>query len=695
MGNTELAKANEALTALILSVTVVVLGLATVVLRQEASVYPLSSIYLVIGYGLLFLNCTAIIGKNSHEKGLYSIQLGLIALPPIANFLGADFMVYASALGYCLFPITALQAIRSFSPITIFSAVVAGFIIGAYLLFVQLQADGFVYSTISDRYFDRGIITGDNIYHRAIANMISSYGSVTTGIDGLEHARYHIGSHYLLGSFGNFFNSNADFAYNVAYPVFVCPLVIYLFLKVALSFYYLKSRLYSLLKAQDILIFLFLLFSIISDWAAKEGNKDLFYLDSESYGISMILLYMYIRLAIMYCKNSISTLGNASFLLISVVFITIITVTKISTGFVFSFAFCYLLLRINSNKSLFRISIYVFVALATFYIAYYFSNPQEHKVIWVPTRFLHLHTSWSENYMLPQAGYYFLILAFWSLLYIWYRLKEHPDIGVQHYYRSKATYLIDVELLLFATGLSFVVVSFIYIVADGERAFTLPVRQVGMAAFLSLTVYYREQIARTVKSYFQPLSVKSILVIFVISMVSMGFAYRLYTLAKNAYEDVSAIDKLPSGSPFFESESSKFLITHLRELEKLSVKEKKQLAINIPQEEEQFWNPNFSLIPKAFYSFIVPALSGIMQVDGVPHYTTRSQWYGFSSFRSRTSATDTLTYPQMAARARSFVPEVEELLVIRPSVQTVTRYNIDSLLNQTSPEQSLPDTPAL
>jgi hypothetical protein len=75
----------------------------------------------------------------------------------------------------------------------------------------------------------------DTLFHATLANMLRTYGTCSTGLDGLPHVLYHFGSHWVFARFSNLLDLPVIDFYNLAYPVIFAPFVIFSLLTFAVS----------------------------------------------------------------------------------------------------------------------------------------------------------------------------------------------------------------------------------------------------------------------------------------------------------------------------------------------------------------------------------------------------------------------------------------------------------------------------
>lgn len=75
----------------------------------------------------------------------------------------------------------------------------------------------------------------DPIYYASMANMLETYGTVTTGIDGLAVIRYHFGSAWLFSKWAHLIGTDVLSFYSLGYPIIVIPIFLAAILLLAIE----------------------------------------------------------------------------------------------------------------------------------------------------------------------------------------------------------------------------------------------------------------------------------------------------------------------------------------------------------------------------------------------------------------------------------------------------------------------------
>lgn len=143
----------------------------------------------------------------------------------------------------------------------------------------------------------------DTLFHVALSQMIKTYHIPTTGIDGLPFTYYHFGSHFLFAGLSSFLNIPLIIIYNAGYAIFIVPLLFYSILLYAIQLRdQLNSKKYSYLGLTIFLIFSFYFLELIKHRYSGGALGSTFLL-SESTTVSIIVLMFCYALIHFYWEN--------------------------------------------------------------------------------------------------------------------------------------------------------------------------------------------------------------------------------------------------------------------------------------------------------------------------------------------------------------------------------------------------------
>jgi hypothetical protein len=112
--------------------------------------------------------------------------------------------------------------------------------LGLFGLLMGLSAAGSVWGGgFENPLFVENLCNGyahiDTLFHATLANMLRTYGTCSTGLDGLPHVLYHFGSHWAFARISNLLDLPVIDFYNLAYPVIFTPFATFSLLTFAVS----------------------------------------------------------------------------------------------------------------------------------------------------------------------------------------------------------------------------------------------------------------------------------------------------------------------------------------------------------------------------------------------------------------------------------------------------------------------------
>jgi hypothetical protein len=176
----------------------------------------------------------------------------------------------------------------------------------------------------------------DNLYHTALAALITKFGVISTGLDGLVPVKYHILSHVWFGLLARWLDVSAVTIYFVNVQIVALPLLFFAF-AVAVCTYWTRTS-SNKVAPLAILVPLALLAIVDAyDWYS--------YLISESYLVSLILLLLSMPVLHAYIRCEDRDLG--AFHLAFIAIAPLLWFAKTSVGAVWIGGVSYLILRRN------------------------------------------------------------------------------------------------------------------------------------------------------------------------------------------------------------------------------------------------------------------------------------------------------------------------------------------------------------
>ena len=533
----------------------------------------------------------------------------------------------------------------------------------------------------------------DTIYHAAIAGMIKTYGVPSTGIYGIVFRPYHFGSHWIFAQLSKLLNMHVVDFYQLAYPLIFIPFLLQSFLFFALDlkkYFPLEDTNFSQRK---VIIFWLVFFILLMDCipAAGLALRNGLHTISESYVVALIFFFSALTLGIYSFNNNFNFVDNDHFLkkFISYIFVlpvltAIITLSKVSVGYLVLCLCVYLFIKMKLYKDkIFTISM-IFTMLVTINILFLINKGQLGLKMQVLNTIIYFTT--------PPLFYIFHYL--FSLLYIAYRIYDKNIVTVKDLaINLEKNKILDVEiiaLLCIAGSLPFI---FFKETGGGEFYFT-DVQNVVVVPFLLANLDKIYNLLKFEKIKFNNLydiKIKQIIITFIVScfiikafyiyiyefktMVKYNFDTRLsiyYTSINNNIKNIKEYTNKHGLSWYLKNEMKKEnigwskiinndtmynkiknnlifseniinnnkkmdMVNSIYKLGSMELNEKKKTILFIPQSNHFYWRLCSN---KLETPFIAPALSEMAMIDGLPEYgVTENDYkkagYGYLSYNYR------------------------------------------------------------
>lgn len=513
-----------------------------------------------------------------------------------------------------------------------------------------------------------GIVHHDGIALAALGNMLRTYHAASVGLDGLPYMAYHWGTPWLFGQLSNLTGQSVLGFYQLGYPVTMIPL----FFGGVLAFAN------QMRKGDSTRGFAF--------WAvflgATIGLLPVTGLDaigvwtsnltiSESYAVAIPFGLMLAATIVEFWRErgEIFFAGNATALdfgflaLILTGGLVIVGYLKISVMILGFVAVAWAALRAQAWKRLPFVILAVWVSVWVFITYKRVSLVAHHEGI-VPLDFL--------RSFVPLVGWPFFILGqlFWSLLYIGLRLRQENARTVSDVMGLvRARRILDLEIVAVIAVLGLIPGFVLHI--DGGSAFYFSDVQrwfsVGLLLAGASALFPRLKVSGLAKAALVFISLP-----FIASTARNSVHWTIRMLRANAelrhslYPPEAAAQLLPGirslprlTDPSILAEGLRRSanynpVTGLLTLANTPVGVKRRTAVFVPQREDKYWTilkrPNAC----GFSGFLVPSLTGMSMVDGMPHEKCRlSPYYGISLFekRSRPQTESDLLPATVCARA--------------------------------------------
>jgi hypothetical protein len=505
----------------------------------------------------------------------------------------------------------------------------AGFVFGVWIG-CYVWSDGYSYLWPIEEVLWRGRGNLDTLYHANIANMLRTYGAISTGLDGLPRISYHFGSHFVFGRLSALTGASVYRFYNELYPILVAPLFAHAVLEFAVTARGLRrmgawtdrswhprySAVFWITYAIAMVGFLPLSISdALTDWNS--------HLVSESYALAIVLALPTLALAT-YLRGTSCTTGLPFVL---AVMIAVCGIIKISFAPLLLCAAAWAVLRLGWWRSP-RIWVTLFLAGLTLLGLLKFTGGDSGGGIF----FFHFVKTWVPK---KWHAVYPLYLWAWPLVLVLRRFVETTLDGWQAFAkRLKAAELLDVEIAVVIAVAGVVPGMVLAIGGGGAWYFSDVQRWVSVGLVMSVPTVALAQSASSRR-------MRTAGLVLVCLLGSASAARR----ARSNFETYGA--RLTVDHERREWVAPTPAIAELErdfeDIERLSLPIKRRSAVVVPRKNRTYWDLHIQAI-----SFLVPAWTGVAAIGGLSEqdelstrFAEQSSFaYGLSSYRGHRALRD-------------------------------------------------------
>ena len=628
---------------------------------------PVVPVIASVGLGLVLINVPVILsGALAHRDGRYRwvrsysfawlVTLALIAGAGRAA-VGSDESptILLAALGGAAFLIVFAQWLRA----TTFKN---AFFLIAGSGFFATWAGGVVWGRIyksplfMEMLISNGIVHHDALTLAALGNMLRTYHVASPGLDGLPYMAYHWGTPWLFAQLSNLTGQSVLEFYQLGYPVAMIPLFFGGVLAFAVQIRRSEEKqgiaFWAVFLAATVGFIPVAGMDALGVWTS---NLTI----SESYAVAIPFGLMLAATTVEFWRErweQISSRGGTvvDFAFMAVVLaggLVILGYLKISLmilGFA-CVAFVALRARAWKHRELLLVLAWITVLVA---VTYQRVSLVAHREGIVPLDFLRA--------FVPRVWWPFFILAqlCWSLAYTVLRLRQeraHTVGDVVSLLRTRR--ILDLEIVAVVAILG-ILPGFILHIDGGSAFYFSDVQRwlsVGLLLAGASTLIPRPRLSGLVK-----LGIVIVALPFAISMARNSVHWTRRMLRANAelreslYEAAGAAPIAPRIRALPKLADSMTLSRGLRRavnynpvqgllaLSRMPLEEKKRSAVFVPQSEDRYWAILKRPGACSFSGFVVPALTGISMVDGMPAAGCKlSHYYGLSLYPKRDAAQTT------------------------------------------------------
>ncbi len=563
------------------------------------------------------------------------------------------------------------------------------------------------------------LITDGKVHHdtlnlSALGNMLRTYHAATTGIDGLSYVPYHWGSAWLFVQWANLVDIDVLRFYQLSFPVIVIPLF---FGGVVALAIFLRNRRAATETRQSRLsgTFWAVLLAVSIGIAPLAGMEAMGVwtsniLISESYTIA-IPMALFLAATVIAWTDDVKVEGNdllsarlapTDLIFLFVLYpagIALLGYLKISLMALAFAGTCFLVFRLR----LYRRTAYVaalVVCAVVFYLTYRQVSQPSHNDGLAPLDYIRL-------FVPPPWWVFFPIVhLLWTWVYTVFRLRSQHiyDLGELRFAIVSGR-LIDVEFLVFIATVGVIPGLIIHI--DGGSAFYFSDVQRWLACAMLLSwvastgasiwpqrdVTGRRRVVGTIPT--RALLVAFVSIVAIGSMISNAIDWPMAMLMRNVavrqqlyarsghgevtghvrdfltLRDPAILANGLAASPNFS------LVRELESIQQLPVASRRRLAVFIPQSDSSYWNILTRPKECSFQPFVVPALSGVVMIDGMPALgCTVTRYYGMGSFVPRRRAQAAADTSVQALCSKALAIGADSVIFMRFPAGVVVRHDI-------------------
>jgi len=485
-----------------------------------------------------------------------------------------------------------------------------------------------------------GLAHPDTLSYSAVSNLIKTYGFPSTGLDGLPYFHFHWGSNWIFAYLSELINVSVIIFYNLGYLLMFIPFYFKSLLLFIVDFK--KHKNFS--SNLELLVFVVLFVTYID-----RGNfADL---GNESYLISISFAFLLFSIIISFWQNVKSKIGDYSitdklFLFLFIpFFIGIIGLMKISVGFLLFGLYGYLFLRMRwyKKKEFFISFIVFFLIFIVTYLAVSNKGAINDTVTWL--HLIEYIKSWNL---------FFSITYLWLWIFIFiilYQEKITTLHDLKEAFLQKK--LLELEVFFVIAVLGLLPGAVLNIAGGSAWYFSNFQELLGLGFVLAYLSHLAENEKEILRFSWKKLKMSLVLIIFVISVDKILFLEDYYvatsqlivtniivreritnpqdinfsakkfvleTLREKGFVGTlkSAIPAAKLSQPELLKLKNYELIKTLEKIGKMKRSEKRKTCVYIPKSNKIFWEMDIYKDYSFVRPFVVPAITGLAMIDGLP-----------------------------------------------------------------------------
>ncbi|HZI99524.1 MAG TPA: hypothetical protein VFD22_02595 [Gemmatimonadaceae bacterium] len=446
----------------------------------------------------------------------------------------------------------------------------------------------------------------DTFYYGSMANMLQTYGTPSTGLDGIPPVHYHFGSPVIFAKWADLLGLDVLSFYSLGYPIVVLPL----FFSGILTF---AVELRGAFGARDNplrndwrvwLVFLaatvgFIPTSALDALAVWNSNAFI----SESYLIA-VPVFMFVLGAAVAAREKMP----ASFLFGFVPFmLAMLGFLKISLMLLGFGLLWYLALRLRDRRVI-GAAIVSTLTVANAYLIV--QVPAQNGGI-SPLHFMRYDALEGWQQFFP------LIHLLWTWVYVWLRAREEKIRDWRAFTSALGSYrIIDVEVVLVIAVLGFIPGEVVSIHGGSAVYFSDVQRWLALAFIIGRMPFWVKPVSERISKGkgFSAVRLSTIAGVFIAApFVATLFINLAQWPARVLRANLATRRELAAGHASYLP-----IVTALRDIARLPEAQRKQSLLFIPQSSTQYWSMFTADGRCAFTPMIAPAIASVAMLDGMP-----------------------------------------------------------------------------
>jgi hypothetical protein len=492
----------------------------------------------------------------------------------------------------------------------------------------------------------RGNIHHDTFYYASLANMLETYGTPSTGLDGIPLVHYHFGSPFLFAKWSDLLGVDVLSFYSLGYPVIVLPLFFSALLTLAVEVRGIFTAQQTPLRSDWRVWLLFLAATVgfiptsaLDALAVWNSNAFI----SESYLIGMPV-FMFILGAGVAAREKLPRVFLWVFLPLMLSVAGFLKISLMILGFAVAL---YLAVRLRLYRQP-KVVIGALIAAILVANTYMIVSLPAQNGGFSPFHFMRYDALQGWQQFFP------LIHLLWTWVYVWMRAREE-GIGDFAALRTavRARRTIDVEILLVIAILGFLPGEIVSIHGGSAVYFSDVQRWLALAFIIARLPLWTATVRQPVQAGkgFASVRLSTIAGVF----VAIPF---VITLVMNLTQwPARALRTNLNTRQELATQPSLYLpiVTALREISRLPESERRQSLLFIPQTSTQYWSM-FTADGRCTYTpLIAPGIASIAMLDGMPSPGCQvTDQYNMSVYKPRTGeqTAGDITDQSLCRRAR-------------------------------------------